>query len=105
MGLLWPTPDQPSGTEGEEALRALSGICLALFLCTTGYFVTSVHAWFGNVWDSKGYQGLDATAFLEKDFPEDAGAIRWLQETVKGQPVVLEAQGDSYSDCEQGYPP
>ena len=45
--------------------------------------------------------GLDATAFLEKDFPEDAGAIRWLQETVEGQPVVLEAQGDSYSDCER----
>ena len=87
--------------KGRKALRALSGICLAFFLCTTGYFVTSVHAWFGNVWDPKGYQGLDATAFLEKDFPEDAGAIRWLQETVEGQPVVLEAQGDSYSDCER----
>lgn len=87
--------------KGRKALRALSGICLALFLCTTGYFATSVHAWFGNVWDPKGYQGLDATAFLETDFPEDAGAIRWMQEQIKGQPVVLEAQGDSYSDCER----
>ena len=87
--------------KGRKALRVLSGIGLALFLCTTGYFATSVHAWFGNVWDPKGYQGLDATAFLETDFPEDAGAIRWLQETVEGQPVVLEAQGDSYSDCER----
>ena len=87
--------------KGRKALRALSGICLAFFLCTTGYFVTSVHAWFGNVWDPKGYQGLDATAFLETDFPEDAGAIRCMQEQIKGQPVVLEAQGDSYSDCER----
>ena len=54
-----------------------------------------------DVYKRQGYQGLDATAFLEKDFPEDAGAIRWLQETVEGQPVVLEAQGDSYSDCER----
>ena len=84
-----------------KVLRALSGVSLALLLCTMGYFGTSVHAWFGNVWDPEGYQGLDATAFLETDFPEDAKAIRWLMENVQGQPVVLEAHGDSYSDCER----
>lgn len=87
--------------KGRRALRALAGICLALLLCTLGYFGTSVHAWFGNVWDPAGYQGLDATAFLETDFPEDAGAVRWLMENAQGQPVVLEAHGDSYSDCER----
>ena len=34
-------------------------------------------------------------------FSEDAGAIRWLDETIEGQPVVLEANGDSYSDYER----
>lgn len=47
------------------------------------------------------YRGLDATAYLENVFSEDAGAIRWLDETIEGQPVVLEANGDSYSDYER----
>lgn len=57
--------------------------------------------WFGNVFDLSEYRGLDATAYLENVFSEDAGAIRWLDETIEGQPVVLEANGDSYSDYER----
>ncbi|MGN1141741.1 MAG: DUF2298 domain-containing protein [Oliverpabstia sp.] len=74
------------------------------FVCFIGccfYIVTAVHAWFGQVWDRDQYQGLDATAFLEKNFAEDASAIRWLNENVEGNPVVLEANGDSYSDYER----
>ena len=74
------------------------------FVCFAGcccYIGTAVHAWFGQVWDQKQYQGLDATVFLEKYFPEDEPAIRWLNENVEGNPVVLEANGDSYSDFER----
>lgn len=74
------------------------------FVCFIGccfYITTAVHAWFGQVWDRNQYQGLDATAFLEKNFAEDASAIRWLNENVEGTPVVLEANGDSYSDYER----
>lgn len=74
------------------------------FVCFVGccfYTVTAVHAWFGQVWETDQYQGLDATAYLETTFPEDAGAIRWLNETVSETPVVLEANGDSYSDYER----
>lgn len=68
---------------------------------TFGYFGTSVYSWFGNIFDLSEYRGLDATAYLENVFSEDAGAIRWLDETIEGQPVVLEANGDSYSDYER----
>lgn len=74
------------------------------FVCFIGccfYIATAVHAWFGQIWDRDQYQGLDATAFLEKNFAEDALAIRWLNENVEGNPVVLEANGDSYSDYER----
>ncbi|MFQ6805002.1 MAG: hypothetical protein ACLRT5_09330 [Lachnospiraceae bacterium] len=43
---------------------------------------TAVHSWFGQVWNQELYQGLDATAFLETDFREDAAAIRWLNDHV-----------------------
>ena len=34
-------------------------------------------------------------------FAEDADAIRWLKENIQDSPVVLEANGDSYSDYER----
>ena len=37
-----------------------------------GYFGNSVCAWFGNVQNPADYQGLNATAFLETDFPQNA---------------------------------
>ena len=76
----------------------------AVFACFVGccfYTTTAVHAWFGQVWDPSQYQGLDATAYFETTFPEDAAAIRWLNDNVTGDPVVLEANGDSYSDYER----
>ena len=76
----------------------------AVFACFVGccfYTATAVHAWFGQVWDPSQYQGLDATAYLETTFPEDAAAIRWLNDNVTGDPVVLEANGDSYGDYER----
>ena len=85
----------------ERILQVFGGIGLVLLLWTFGYFGTSVYSWFGNVFDLSEYRGLDATAYLENVFSEDAGAIRWLDETIEGQPVVLEANGDSYSDYER----
>ena len=66
-----------------------------------GYFGNSVRAWFGEVWKPEKYQGLNAVTFLETDFPEDASAIRWLKENIEGAPVVLEANGDSYTGYER----
>ena len=85
----------------ERILQVFGGIGLVLLLWTFGYFGTSVYSWFGNIFDLSEYRGLDATAYLENVFSEDAGAIRWLDETIEGQPVVLEANGDSYSGYER----
>ena len=60
-----------------------------------------MHAWFGEVWKPSEYKGLNATAFLETDFSEDVGGIKWLKENVKDVEVVLEANGDSYSEYER----
>lgn len=81
----------------QKIVKALSVIGLVCFFWTCGYFGNSVRAWFGEVWYPSEYQGLDAAAYIERDFPEDAASIRWLKENVEGSPVVLEANGDSYS--------
>ncbi|MGN0362935.1 MAG: DUF2298 domain-containing protein [Bilifractor sp.] len=74
------------------------GIALLVFLVLTlGYFPTAASQYLGNIFDRKGYQGLDATAYLAGDYSADADAMKWLDENVQGQPVVLEANGDSYS--------
>lgn len=84
-----------------KILKLSSGIALALLCWTLGYFGNSVRAWFGNVQNPADYQGLNATTFLETDFPQDASAIRWLKANIKGSPVVLEANGDSYTGYER----
>lgn len=84
-----------------KILKLSAGIALALLCWTLGYFGNSVRAWFGNVQNPADYQGLNATAFLETDFPQDASAIRWLKANIEGSPVVLEANGDSYTGYER----
>ena len=85
----------------KKILKAVGVIGFVLLLWTCGYFGRSVDSWFGQVLDPSQYKGLNATAFLETDFVEDAGAIRWLKENIQDSPVVLEANGDSYSNYER----
>ena len=84
-----------------KILKVLAFIGLFFFVWTCGYFGNSVHSWFGEVWKPSQYKGLNATTFLETDFPEDVNGIRWLKENISDAPVVLEANGDSYSEYER----
>ena len=81
--------------------KIIAWILLCLLALTCGYFPKAVSDWFGNVFQTGQYRCLDATAFLENSFAQDAGAIRWLNENVEGNPVVLEANGESYSKWER----
>jgi hypothetical protein len=81
-----------------KAVSVLGAFCLLL---TCGYFGKSVSSWFGEVTDLSQYEGLDATAYMEYTFYEDVGGINWLKENVTDVQVVLEANGDSYTDFER----
>ncbi|MDE7210581.1 MAG: hypothetical protein K2O03_03955, partial [Lachnospiraceae bacterium] len=82
--------------------QRVAGIVLGLcFLTTLGYFGNAVNGWFGDVKDASRYQGLDATAFMQKESAQDAEAVAWMKENLTGTPVVLEAWGPSYSFYER----
>ena len=85
----------------KKVFKVVSVIGLVLLCWTFGYFGNSVYAWFGKVWEPSEYKGLNAISFLSNDFTEDVAGIKWLKKNVKGSPVVLEANGDSYSGYER----
>jgi uncharacterized membrane protein len=76
-------------------------ITFLVFISSLWYTKVSVEAWYGNIFQTSGYEGLDAQAYLKDKMPDDFEAIKWLNNNVKGTPVILEANGDSYSDYER----
>lgn len=46
----------------------------------------------------KNYQSLDGLAYLKTQYSNDYQAILWLRQHVSGQPVIVEAVGESYTD-------
>lgn len=85
-------------TRFQRYAGVLLGLC---FLTTLGYFGNAVNGWFGDVRDASRYQGLDATAFMQKESAQDAEAAAWMKENLSGTPVVLEAWGSSYTFYER----
>ena len=69
------------------------GICLFALVAIYPYFAIS--SYYGEL---KNYQGLGGLDYLAELYPSDYRAILWLQKNVSAQPVILEAQGDSYTD-------
>ena len=53
----------------------------------------AINSYFGNL---KTYHGLNGTNYLKPLYPNDYEAILWINKNIKEQPVILEAQGDSY---------
>jgi len=44
---------------------------------------------------------LDGAQWLKANYPEDKEIIDYVNQNIKGQPIILEAQGDSYTDYER----
>jgi len=48
--------------------------------------------------DLENFRGLDGLTFLQQRYPEDFETLGWLEKNIQGQPIILEAVGDSYTE-------
>lgn len=73
-------------------------VFLTFFALTVIYPLYSVRSYYGKM--DKTSQ-LDGSRWLMDTLPQDGEIITYLNREVTGQPVILEAQGDSYTDYER----
>lgn len=76
-------------------LWALWPIFFILIILPLIYPFYSIQGYYGKLKPSR-FQGLDGLSYLAKDSPGDLAAINWLNR-LPGQPVILEAAGESYT--------
>ena len=78
--------------------QILCGVLTGVLLFSTvGYLGKSVDSWFGDIKNQDRFQGLDAAAFVDNENIYDSEAVDWINETIEGRPVMLEAHGNSYT--------
>jgi uncharacterized membrane protein len=76
---------------------AATATSLTLFFALLIYPNYSIPGYYGKI-NPENYKGLYGLGFMEKQYPDDFKAVAWMNRYIKGQPVVLEAAGDSYTD-------
>jgi len=68
---------------------------LLLFMSLLIYPFLAVGSYYN---DLRAYRGLSGETWLKSTYPDLYQVIAWLGKNVNGQPAILEAPGDSYTD-------
>jgi len=80
-------------------LNILYGLLFALiFSIHMIYPYFAIKSFYGSL---KSYKGLWGLNYLKNDYPDNFAAINWINQNISGQPVMLEAVGDSYTTFNQ----
>jgi uncharacterized membrane protein len=74
---------------------AALGLFTLLFTLILWYPSIAINSYYNNL---KSYRGLNGETWLDDRYPNLYGSVLWLRKNVKGQPTILEAPGDSYTD-------
>lgn len=70
-------------------------VVVALFFLVAIYPNFAIRSYYH---DLKGEQSLDGLSYLNTLYPGDYQTILWIRQNIKNQPIILEGQGDSYTD-------
>lgn len=79
----------------------ISKVLLVIFGTTCLYSVNAYKSFFGNPFKFNESMTLDSSAFLYTELEDDYYPIEWINDNIKGNPIMLEAAGDSYSDYQR----
>ena len=75
----------------------IKALMVVLVASSLMYSYWSMRDWYKSVAPSN-YKGLDGISYLKEAKPDEYNAINWLRQNVEGDQVVLEANGDSYTE-------
>lgn len=89
LGAKWQTGIAKAALVGYVAISAVG---LVLVLSYPYFAIKSYYNGLGS------YQGLDGLVYLKQSHPSDYLAIVWLNNNIVGQPTIVEASGDSYTE-------
>ena len=82
-------------TKDKRYLFAFIISTTVLIYLVLSYPVFAINSYYN---DLKQYKGIDGTNYLKTLYSADYDLINWFNKNVTGQPVILEANGDSYTD-------
>ena len=68
-----------------------------VFVCHLIYPYFAIKSYYGLI----NYKGLYGLNYLKEMYPDNYNAIQWINKNISGQPVILEAVGDSYTTFNQ----
>ena len=88
---------QYSHTKRSVGLIVYNIFFIALFSLVAIYPYFAITSYYGGLKRYKGLYGLNWMN-QEANFSDDQKAIEWLRNNIEGQPVILEANGESYTD-------
>ena len=81
-----------------RSVRVLTAtVLLLVYMLPMSYFPLALKGHYTTL-NLSNYKGIDGLQFIKSKYPEDYEVIEWLNANVKGQPTILEANGDSYSN-------
>lgn len=96
MGIAWAIVLYKARYVAHPGAKTLQiGILTASILLVMLYPQRAIHSFYGKL-DKP--VTLEGDKWISEKFPHDKEVIAYFNTQVKGQPVVLEAQGDSYSE-------
>jgi len=55
----------------------------------------AINSYYGEL---KQYRGLSGRQWIKNKYPHEYEIINWFEDNIKGQPIILEAPGDSYTE-------
>lgn len=82
---------------GKKKARVFGAISLCLVLLCAGYTKLAVDTWYLTA--DRTFTTVSSTDFLEDETNGEYEAILYLDKNVKGRPVIMEADGDSYTNA------